>query len=177
MVGNDMKRFAEKNGLTVNFKMAYGVYKGYVISLMDRDASRSLTISIRLKDERALKALNERLNSATVKSRYWISVGTVTASKCEVRFRDTLGVLRKIALFLEDFPDELRGFGAQGAEICAKCGKEIGPEAGTVTSDGHMAVMMHAQCALQLQEERPKGRKGRGKELLKRIMGALRRAG
>lgn len=60
MVGNDMKRFAEKNGLTVNFKMAYGVYKGYVISLMDRDASRSLTISIRLKDERALRALNER---------------------------------------------------------------------------------------------------------------------
>jgi hypothetical protein len=178
MIGNDMKRFAEKNGMKVGRKAIYGLYKGYAIALRDGwSRSRSLYISMRLEDEAALKALNAWLNEDKNKGQYWISSGLADANHCEINFQDTFGTIRKITVFLEDFSDRLRSMGARGAEVCAKCGRNIERGAGRLVQMGREALMLHETCAAALLagEEPSRCEKVRG--LWTRLVGALHKAG
>lgn len=178
MVGNDMKRFAGKNGLMVNRKMVYGIWKGYVIRLRDTwFAGRSVMFSICLENQSALEALNKWLDSAAIKKRYWISSGSAMEYMCIISFQDTLGTMRKIAAFLEIFPDKLRDLGAMGVEVCSECGKPVAPGEGELTVLDQDVSMMHIQCAQEAREQmREEALKKREKGLFQRILDSLRKA-
>ena len=125
MVGSAIKKYAKENNWQIKNGVAFGVYRGYMMSMQEGGGWKSLGIAARLEGEPALKSAYELLNDREIMKEYRISNSTVSPSAVNVTFIDNPGTMKKIVEFIDRFCDGLDSFGAKGANYCSSCGLEL----------------------------------------------------
>ena len=126
MVGSAIKKYAKEKNWQVKNGIAYGIYRGYMMSMQEGGGWKSLSIAARLESEEALNSAYELLNDKNIMKDYRISGSTISPSAVNVTFIDNPGTMKKIIEFVDSFCDGLDSFGAKGANYCSSCGQELG---------------------------------------------------
>lgn len=126
MVGSAIKKYAKEKNWQVKSGVAFGIYRGYMMSMQEGAGWKSISIAARLENEAALQSAYELLNDKSFMKDYRISNSTVSPSAVNVVFIDNPGTMKKIIEFVDSFCDGLDSFGAKGANYCSSCGLELG---------------------------------------------------
>lgn len=126
MVGSAIKKYAQEKNWQVKNGIAFGIYRGYMMSMQEGAGWKSISIAARLENEGALQSAYELLNDKSFMKDYRISNSTVSPSAINVIFIDNPGTMKKIIEFIDSFCDGLDSFGAKGANYCSSCGLELG---------------------------------------------------
>lgn len=145
MVGSAIKKYAKENNWQVKNGVAFGVYRGYMMSMQEGGGWKSLSIAARLENESALSSAYELLNDKGIMNEYRISGSTVSPSAVSVTFIDNPGTMKKIIAFVDSFCDGLDSFGAKGVGYCSSCGLELGG-AGVPALMNDTVYMLHEGC-------------------------------
>ncbi len=125
MVGTGIKKYAKENNWQIKNGVAFGVYRGYMMSMQEGAGWKSLSIAARLEGETALNSAYELLNDSDIMKDYRISGSNVSPSAVNITFIDNPGTMKKIVEFMECFCDGLDSFGAKGVNYCSSCGIEL----------------------------------------------------
>ncbi len=125
MVGTGIKKYAKENNWQIKNGVAFGVRRGYMMSMQEGGGWKSLSIAARLEDETALNSAYELLNDQSIMKDYRISGSNVSPSAVNITFIDNPGTMKKIVDFIECFCDGLDSFGAKGVNYCSSCGVEL----------------------------------------------------
>jgi len=145
MVGSAIKKYAKEKNWQIKNGVAFGVYRGYMMSMQEGGGWKSLSVTARLENENALNSAYELLNDENIKKEYRISNSVVTPSAVSVTFIDNPGTMKKIIEFIEAFCDGLDSFGAKGANYCSSCGLELGG-AGVPALMNDTVYLLHEGC-------------------------------
>lgn len=145
MVGSAIKKYAKEKNWQVKNGVAFGTYRGYMMSMQEGGGWKSLSIAARLENEEALKSAYELLNDPNIKKDYRISGSTVSPSAINIAFIDNPGTMKRIIEFVDCFCDGLDSFGAKGAGFCSSCGLELGG-AGVPAMMNDTVYLLHEGC-------------------------------
>lgn len=153
MIGSAIKKFAKENEWITKNGIAYGKYRGYMMSMQEGAGWKSLSIAARLENDDALKSAYELLNDKKIMKEYRITGSTISPSSVMISFLDNPGTMKKILEFMESFCDGLDSFGAKGANYCSSCGQAfVGSEAiPAVMND--VVYLLHESCMNKDDEE------------------------
>lgn len=152
MVGSAIKKYAKENNWQVKNGVAFGIYRGYMMSMQEGGGWKSLSIAARLESEDALKSAYELLNDKNIMKDYRISGSTVSPSAVNVTFIDNPGTMKKIIEFIDSFCDGLDSFGAKGANYCSSCGLELGGT-GVPAMMNDTVYLLHEGCMQRDDEQ------------------------
>lgn len=125
MVGTGIKKYAKENNWQIKNGVAFGVCRGYMMSMQEGGGWKSLSIAARLESETALNSAYELLNDPNIMKDYRISGSNVSPSAVNITFIDNPGTMKKMLEFIDCFCDGLDSFGAKGVDYCSSCGLEL----------------------------------------------------
>ena len=145
MVGSAIKKYAKEKNWQVKNGVAFGIYRGYMMSMQEGGGWKSLSIAARLESDEALKSAYELLNDTNIMKDYRISGSTVSPSAVNITFIDNPGTMKKIIEFVDSFCDGLDSFGAKGANYCSSCGLEL-CGAGVPALMNDTVYLLHEGC-------------------------------
>ena len=80
MVGKGIKKYAKENNWQIKNGVAFGVCRGYMMSMQEGGGWKSLSIAARLESETALNSAYELLNDPNIMKDYRISGSNVSPS-------------------------------------------------------------------------------------------------
>lgn len=176
MVGSAIKKFANEVGLKLGGGVAYGVWGGYMLTLVDGMDIKKASFSCAVTDDVAQK-LNASLNEKSFKKQYRISHAEVRRESVTIVFVDTVGTMKKVKACLEVLPSILMQCGAIGDGFCTACGNNIdaGAPQNIVLING-VAHRIHSECAASVNERSELEQvvhKTEDKNLARGVIGAL----
>ena len=145
MVGSGIKKFAKEKGWQVKEGVAFGVYRGYLMSMEEGNGSKSLSVTARLESDTAMKSAYDLLNDKEIQKNYRINNSTISQSAVTIVFLDNPGTMKRIVEFIDCFCDGLDSFGAKGIEYCSSCGLELNG-AGIPALMNGAVYMLHEGC-------------------------------
>lgn len=125
MVGTGIKKFAKENNWQIKNGIAFGNYRGYMMSMQEGAGWKSLSVAARLESEDALNSAYELLNDKNIMKEYRITGSNLSASSVLITFLDNPGTMKKMFAFMDSFCDGLDSFGAKGMNYCSSCGCEL----------------------------------------------------
>lgn len=125
MVGTGIKKFAKENNWQIKNGVAFGNYRGYMMSMQEGAGWKSLSVAARLESEEALNSAYELLNDKNIMKEYRITGSSISASSVLISFLDNPGTMKKMLAFMDSFCDGLDSFGAKGINYCSSCGCEL----------------------------------------------------
>lgn len=163
MVGSAIKKYAKEKGWQVKEGVAFGTYRGYMMSMQEGNGWKSLAISARLESEDALKSAYDLLNDENIKKDYRISGSTVSQSSVIITFFDNPGTMKRIIEFVDSFCDGLDSFGAKGINYCSSCGLELNGTGVPALMNGAV-YMLHEGCLCRDDEQMNQAKEERQKE-------------
>lgn len=145
MVGSAIKKFAKEKNWQVKEGVAFGTYRGYMMSMEEGSGWKSLSVSARLESDEAMKSAYDLLNDNNIKKDYRVSDSVVSQTAVTVRFFDNPGTMKRIIEFIDCFCDGLDSFGAKGVEYCSSCGLELNGTGVPALMNGAV-YMLHEGC-------------------------------
>lgn len=156
MVGSSIKKYAEKNGLTVKNGVAYGIYSGYMVTLQEGSGWKSVDFAVCMTDELngVLQGqLGQLLNEET-KKEYRIMQLLVGKKRVSVKFFDKPGTMEKAEMFIDIICNKLSACEVPGEKYCAHCGQPIESvlDAADVLT-GNAVCQMHKSCADTVEDQ------------------------
>lgn len=152
MVGSAIKKFAKENNLTVKNGVAFGSYKGYLISMSDGYSLKTLSICVNLTDNSAKAEIEKMLSDKSVLKQYSINQAVVSASSVDISFNDTIGTMKRVVGFLDMLTQKLASSFISNEPVCANCGSILNTaEAVPVLVDGKFCCM-HSACIAKFNE-------------------------
>lgn len=146
MVGKGLKTFAAEKGLKVSNGVAYGIYRGFMLSMQEGNGWKSVAFAVRFPEEAALQAAVGFLNDKAVKKQYRISGCEAALSCVSVTFSDNPGTMKRICEFIEVFCDKLVALGGVGATHCSSCGQPLDGSAAVPALMNGTVFYMHSGC-------------------------------
>ncbi len=153
MVGSGIKKFAVENNFHIKEGVAYGNYKGYMLTLQEGSGWKSAAFAARIETEEAKGAIAAFLSNSDNAKQFALSQYNMSDSKILIVFNDTIGTMKKMISFIEVFTKILAESGAKGISVCSYCGQSFeGTPSVNVLVDG-AAFVMHPACADTLNTE------------------------
>lgn len=146
MVGTGIKKFAKENNWQVKNGIAFGVYRGYMMSMQEGAGWKSLSIAAKLENEDAIKSAYELLNDKSIMKEYRITDSQVSATSVLITFLDNPGTMKKMFAFMDSFCDGLDSFGAKGAKYCSSCGQELYGSNAVPAVMNDVVYLLHESC-------------------------------
>lgn len=67
MVGSGIKKYANEKGWQIKEGVAFGVYRGYMMSMEEGNGWKSLSVTARLESDTAMQSAYELLNDKDIK--------------------------------------------------------------------------------------------------------------
>ncbi len=153
MIGSALKKYAKEFDMKVDSGVAYGVMKGYAVTLQEGSGYKQMAISTRFADMDQQRAFEQQVNAANVASKYRVQRLAVTPNCILVVFTDSLGTMKKIRAFADWFLPLLQNHGAAMATVCNECGGVIYDGGVWMLRDGVAASRVHETCANKVKEE------------------------
>lgn len=156
MVGSGIKKYAAANGLTVKNGVAYGIYRGYMLTLQEGSGWMSADFAICTTDELngVLQGqLGQLLNDETRKE-YRIMELSLSKTRLAVKFFDNPGTIGKMEAFIDVICNKLSACEVPGQNYCAHCGQPI--DSALSAQDimvGGAVCQMHEACASSVERD------------------------
>lgn len=150
MVGSGIKKYAKQNGLTVKNGVAYGIYRGYMLTLQEGSGWKSADFAICTTDELngVLQGqLGQMLTDETRKEYRIMELG-LSKTRLVVKFFDNPGTMGKMEAFIDVICNKLSACEVPGQNYCAHCGQPI--DSALSAQDiliGGAVCQMHEACA------------------------------
>lgn len=152
MVGSALKKMAQENGMQVAHGVAYGVYRGFALTMCEGSGWKRFDFSTRFAAPGDQNALEAKLNEVDLKRTYRVQALEIGNRGVAVVFMDNPGTMKKIQAFLDWFMPLLEECGTARADICAECGGQIMGGDSWVLIDG-IAHHMHTTCKEKVKQE------------------------
>ncbi len=146
MVGTAIKKFAKEKEWTIKNGIAFGVYRGYMMSMQEGAGWKSLSVATRFENEEAIKSAYDLLNDKNIMKEYRITGSTVSPSSVIINFYDNPGTMKRILEFIESFCDGLDAFGTKGATYCSSCGQEFYDATAIPAVMNDVVYLLHESC-------------------------------
>ena len=146
MVGTGIKKFAKENNWQIKNGIAFGVYRGYMMSMQEGAGWKSLSIAARLENEDTVKSAYELLNDKDIMKDYRITGSQVSATSVYITFLDNPGTMKKMFAFMDSFCDGLDSFGVKGANYCSSCGQELYGSNAVPAVMNDVVFLLHESC-------------------------------
>lgn len=156
MVGSGIKKYAKQNGLTVKNGVAYGIYRGYMLTLQEGAGWKSADFAISTTDELngVLQGqLGQMLTDETRKEYRIMELG-LSKSRLAVKFFDNPGTMGKMEAFIDVICNKLSACEVPGQNYCAHCGQPI--DSALSAQDilvGGAVCQMHDGCASSVERD------------------------
>lgn len=145
MVGSAIKKYANEKGWQIKEGVAFGVYRGYMMTMQEGNGWKSLSVSARFENEELLKLVYDYLEDKGIKKDYRIGNSKVSKTAVEITFLDNPGTMKKIIAFIECLCDKLTELGAKGVGYCSSCGLELNG-AGVPALMNGVVYVLHEGC-------------------------------
>lgn len=177
MIGFQLKKYATEKGLTVGKGMAYGVYRGYMMTLSEGMGWKEAVFAVQLNED-AVKMELRRLAGQNELKQYAIRQFIVEDRQIRVVFSDRLGFFAKMVEFIDKICDKLTECSVPGAAYCNTCGRLLSEEpSATALVDGR-AVLVHESCLSEYNQanvaaQGPAAQGSIGMGLLGALLGGL----
>lgn len=152
MIGSALKKFAKENGMQVAHGVAYGVYRGFALTMCEGGGWKRLDFSTRFADPAGKNELTAKLGAVDLKRTYRVQGLDIGNRSVTVVFHDTVGTMKKILAFLDWFMPMLEESGAAKSNICSECGCELAGDGCWMLVDG-VAHRFHAVCKEKVKQE------------------------
>ena len=152
MIGSALKKMAKENGMQVAHGVAYGVYRGYALTMCEGNGWKALEFATRFADPAAQNDLERKLNAVDLKRTYRVQSLEIGQRSIAIQFLDNPGTMKKLLAFLDWFLPMLEESGATKADICNECGQQTYGGDCWVLIDG-VAHYMHAACKENVKRE------------------------
>lgn len=147
MISPGLKKAAKEIGLTVDSKIAYGEYRGYVVTMSEGMGYKQLAVSTKAPPEALHGRFEQTLGGLrSLRKEFRVLSLNVSPESVVVQFSDTYGTMKKYRAFIDWFIPKLDAFGFTGSRQCALCGEDL--QAGDPWKlDKGVAHHVHAGCA------------------------------
>jgi len=146
MVGKGLKTFAAEKGMTVSNGVAYGVYRGFMVSMHEGNGWKAVAFAVRFAEDTALQAAVEFLNDNAVQKQYRIAGYEAILSCVSVVFTDNPGTMKRIREFIDVFCDKLVVLGGVGVTHCSSCGLPLDGGVAVPALLNDVVYYMHDGC-------------------------------
>lgn len=156
MVGSGIKKYAKENGLTVKNGVAYGVYRGYMITMQEGAGWKSVDFAVWMDNDLNLAVQNQlrSMFDEQTKKDYRVMDLAGTNNCISVKFFDNPGTMAKVKDVIDLMVNRLSACQVPGAGYCAHCGQPIDGSASAETVMVKGAVhQMHSGCAASVERE------------------------
>ncbi len=145
MVGSAIKKYANEKNWQIKEGVAFGAYRGYMMTMQEGNGWKSLSVSARLESDEAIKTVYDYLDDKSVKKDYRIGDSKVSQTAVEITFLDNPGTMKRIIAFVDCLCDKLVSLGAKGVEYCSSCGLELNGSGVPALMNGTV-YMLHEGC-------------------------------
>lgn len=152
MIGAALRNYAEENGMHSASGVAYGIFRGYAVSLWEGSGFKAMAISTKFTNVEGLNALQAQVNGRNIMKDFRVQKIEFTAAGVYVHFLDKHGTLERMSSFFDWFFPLLDESSATGADICPDCGCTIEGD-GSWLLVGDLAFYQHRACAERVQRE------------------------
>ena len=150
MIGSALKKFAQENGLKVDSGVAYGVYRGYTVTLWEGAGFKTICVSTKFIDAVKKQEFLNEIGSTDIAKEYRVQQFNAAPQTIQIIFTDNPGTMKKIYAFLDWFFPILDRYGAPKATVCPECGCEL-TSGKWILVEG-VAYYMHDACAQRTME-------------------------
>lgn len=152
MVGSAIRKYANEKNWQIKSGVAFGAYRGYMMSMQEGSGWKSLSVASRLDNNENLTTVYNLLNDNSIKKEYRITASTVSPTAIIVTFADSIGTMKKIIAFIDWICDKLDSFGAKGVEYCSSCGEKLNGMGIPAIMNG-VVYMLHEGCFTRDDEQ------------------------
>ena len=176
MVGSALKKMAQENGMTVAHGVAYGVYRGFALTMNEGSGWKALQFATRFTDPTCRDELERKLNAVDLKRTYRVQSLEIGQRSVSTVFLDNPGTMKKINEFLDWFMPMLEESSATKTDICNECGCQTFGDDSWVLIDGvahHMHNVCKEKVKATLLEEKQQEVEEQGGSYFRGILGAF----
>ena len=174
MIGSGLKKYAAAQGLQVKNGRAFGVWRGYMLTLHEGQGWKCASFAARIPQGPAQAELAAMANDKQMKKQYRLQQLQQSERCVTIYFTDTVGTMKRIEAFLDFFVQRLAAWQAVGAGCCSQCGQSFAGTQPAAVEIGGVVYPMHEQCAAAVgrQMEQAYQEKKASGSLSKGILGA-----
>ena len=147
MVGYGLRKFAKENGMREDCGVAYGVLRGYGVTLSEGSGYKQMLICTRLPDPAGKQKLTQALESCDLNQQYRVTNFGMASNGINVVFHDNPGTMKKMLAFMDWLFPLLEEAGATKADIFQECGSPILEKPTWLLRGGVAAMPVHQACA------------------------------
>lgn len=152
MVGKAIKDYANEKGLTIKNGIAFGIYRGFMMSMQEGSGWKSVSFAVRFDDENVKDILNGYFCQKDIKKNYRVADATLSPNAVVIVFADNPGTMKRIREFVEIVCDKFIEFGGKGSTYCSSCGLELDSSAVPVLMND-VVYLLHSSCLEKDSEE------------------------
>lgn len=156
MVGSGIKKYAKQNGLTVKNGVAYGIYRGYMLTLQEGSGWKSADFAISTTDELngVLQSQLGQLLTDETRKEYRIMELGLSKTRLAVKFFDNPGTMGKMEAFIDVICNKLSACEVPGQNYCGHCGQPIDSAlSAQEVMVGGAVCQMHDGCASSVERD------------------------
>lgn len=146
MVGSAIKKYAKEHSMTVKSGIAYGVYKGFMISMEEGSGWKAVSFAVRFPDETAIQTCVGFFSSPEIKKNFRIMGVEPSLSSIKITVTDTMGTMKKVAELVDVACDRFVTLGGVGVTHCSSCGLELAGSAAVPAVMDGTVYYMHEGC-------------------------------
>ena len=152
MVGKAIKNYAQEKGMTIKNGVAFGVNRGFMMSMQEGSGWKSVSFAVRFDNENAKDILNGYFSQKEIKRDYRVSEATLSPNSVVIVFLDNPGTMKRIVEFIEIVCDKFNELGGKGSTYCSSCGLELDSSAVPVLMND-VVYLLHSSCLEKDTEE------------------------
>lgn len=151
MIGTDLKKLAQENGMKVAKGVAYGSLQDFAATMSEGSGYKQIVFATKFVDPAQRDLFLNEVNQVNLQRTYRVQSLNVAPNAMQVIFLDNPGTMKKIQEFLGWFIPLMKQYGATAANICTECGCEI-TSGRWLLIDG-IAYYLHSACAEKTRRE------------------------
>lgn len=174
MLSKAFQKFAAQYGLVCSHGIAYGIYRGYMLSLIDGAGVKNATFTVHFRDQMQQDMMSGFLSHDELRKDYRLRTFSISEDTVALCFNDTFGTMPKVEKALDLVVTQLLTLGVSGAQCCTCCGQPFQEAPKSVLFDDAV-YLAHETCAMQWSNAQDLHRKAvrSGGSLLTGWLGAL----
>lgn len=149
MIGTGLRKLASEKGLKVSNGVAYGFLHGYGATFSEGSGFKTMVLSTRFPEAAARRAFTEHLQSLDLDKEFKLKALNVQEKVIHVVFTDTVGTMKRIEAFIQQFIPILEQYGASKSDVCPECGMML--SGGTWKLVNGIAIYVHEACGERIR--------------------------
>lgn len=154
MVSSTLKKYAKELGLDIEKGIAYGVHKGYMMTMKEGAGWKAVSFAVKFENDNSKASVQAMLLDSSFQKQYRISRCEITDSLISVFFANTIGTIKKVREAVDIIAEKMISSEVKGVSFCNACGLSFDGSSGEDVLLSGNAFRMHSGCIDKIASER-----------------------